>query len=183
LYAYAQAAEIVNPIPDPITPNGVKVKLVPLAAGLTAPNWGVAAPGDSKHTYVTDQNGILWKINTRSGERSVFLDVKARLIPLGAFGPGSFDERGLLGIAFHPRYASNGLLYTFTSEPTSSTPDFPAPDNAAANVHNRVIEWRVSSPGGNNSVVNPASARVVMTWAKPQFNHNGGALEFGEDGM
>ena len=37
---------------------------------------------------------------------------------LGVCGPNTFDERGLLGVAFHPNYQQNGLLYTYTSEPT-----------------------------------------------------------------
>ena len=45
-------------------------------------------------------------------------------MPLGAFGPGSFDERGLLGLAFHPDYRRNGLLYTYTSEPLGPEFDF-----------------------------------------------------------
>ncbi len=52
----------------------------------------------------------MWNIRLHSGTKTVFLDVGDRLVPLGSGGPGTFDERGLLGLAFHPDYAANGLL-------------------------------------------------------------------------
>jgi hypothetical protein len=132
---------------------------------------------------VSDQNGILWKIDLATGDKSVFLDTSARLVPLGAFGPGTFDERGLLGIAFHPDYATNGLLYTYTSEPVSSTADFSTmPTGTVANHQTVITEWQVPSPLDASSVVDPASARELLRIDQPQFNHNGGALNFGPDG-
>lgn len=174
-----------DPIPANITQKGgVKIQLKPIATGLTAPNWGAAAPGDKKNLYVTDQDGILWAVDIKTGAKRAFLDVKDRLVPLGVRGPGSFDERGLLGIAFHPRYRDNGLLYTFTSERTDvGTADFAVPLGAAANCHTTITEWRVPSPGSADATVDKSTARVLMRIAKPQFNHNGGAVAFGPDGM
>ena len=67
----------------PITRFGPLIALTPMTTGLTAPNKGVAAPGDREHLYVVDQIGIVWKVNIADGAKSVFLDVRARLVPLG----------------------------------------------------------------------------------------------------
>lgn len=173
-----------DPTPVAIPRSGVAVQLVPVATGLTAPNWGTAAPGQPGRLFVTDQNGILWAIDLASGIKSVFLDASGRLVGLGVFGPDSFDERGLLGVAFHPDYATNGFLYTYTSEPVGATADFSTmPPATTANHQSVIAEWHVPDPTNPASVVDPASARVLMRVDEPQFNHNGGALNFGPDGM
>jgi glucose/arabinose dehydrogenase len=169
---------------DVILKGDKMIGLELVASGLTAPNYGTSAPGDSGRLFVADQDGILWAIDLESGDKSVFADLSGLLVPLGAFGPGTFDERGLLGVAFHPDYMTNGLLYTYTSEPVSGAADFstvPTPDEAN---HQSVIrEWQVPSPGDPASVVDPASARELLRIDQPQFNHNGGALNSGPDGM
>jgi glucose/arabinose dehydrogenase len=164
--------------------GGVPIKLETVADGLTAPNWGTFAPGDDERLFVTDQNGILWAIDLDTGNKSVFLDVSGRLVALGIGGPGTFDERGLLGVAFHPDYASNGLLYTYTSEPVDGPADFSTmPSGDTANHQSVIIEWQVPDPAGPASVVDPTSARELLRIDQPQFNHNGGALNFGFDRM
>ncbi len=103
------------------------------------------------------------------------------------------DERGFLGLAFHPGFADPtspgfGKLYTYTSEPVASgTPDFPVPPfpNAAGIVpqdHHAVIaEWTVSATNPNQ--VDLTSRREILRVGEPQANHNGGALVFGPDGF
>lgn len=49
-----------DPIPEPIPDSSLDVKLTPVASGLTAPNWGAAAPGIDDRLFVTDQTGELW---------------------------------------------------------------------------------------------------------------------------
>ena len=172
-----------DPLPD--VPTGdVHVKLEVVVAGLTAPNWGASAPGIDDRLYVTDQDGILWNVNLPAGDKSVFLDVTGRIVDLGIFGPGSFDERGLLGVAFHPDYAANGLLYTYTSEPNRGPADFSTmPKGATANHQTVILEWEVPDPSDPDSVVDPRSARELLRIDQPQFNHDGGAINFGPDGM
>ncbi|MHC4430032.1 MAG: PQQ-dependent sugar dehydrogenase, partial [Planctomycetota bacterium] len=171
-----------DPLPD-IPLSKVHVQLTTVAEGLVAPNWGTSAPGDDR-LFVTDQPGTLWAIRTMTGKKSVFLDVSSRLVSLGIFGEGTFDERGLLGVAFHPDYQSNGLLYTYTSEPVRGKADFSTiPEGSSANHQSVIIEWQVPSPGDPESVVDPRSARVLMRIDQPQFNHDGGAVNLGPDGM
>jgi glucose/arabinose dehydrogenase len=169
---------------DVILQGGQRINLEPLASGLTAPNYGTFAPGDYNRLFVSDQDGILWAIHLDDGSKSVFADLSGLLVPLGAFGPGTFDERGFLGVAFHPDYNSNGLLYTLTSEPVSGEADFSTlPAGASANHQAVIREWQVPIPGDSASVVDPASVRELLRIDEPQFNHNGGALNFGPDGM
>ena len=180
----ATAQGLDDPIPQPIRKGGVHIRLEAVATGLTAPNWGVPAPGDADRLFVVDQPGIVWSLDLHSGAKSVFLDTSDRLVALGAFGPGTFDERGLLGLAFHPGYASNGLLYTYTSEPVNGPADFSTmPPGATANHQSVVAEWRVPNPENSASVVDPGTRRELLRIDEPQFNHNAGGLNFGPDGF
>lgn len=181
-FAVAQGLE--DPIPRNIPQGAIQVALEPVASGMTAPNWGIASPVHHKRLYVVDQDGILWAVNLANDSKWVFLDLSALLVELGAFGPGTFDERGFLGVAFHPDYAHNGLLYTYTSEPAQGPADFSTlPPGTTANHHSVIREWQVPHPRKHASVVDPDSTRILMTIAQPQFNHNAGAMNFGRDDM
>jgi glucose/arabinose dehydrogenase len=186
LSADAQEA-LEDPIPDPIKQGQVRVQLEPVADGLTAPNWGTSVPGClnlQDRLIVTDQDGILWGVNVGTGQQRVLLDVRDRLVALGVDGPGTFDERGLLGVALHPDFSSNGLLYTYTSEPVSGDADFSTmPADTDANHQSVVLEWQVPDPCDADAVVDAGSARELLRIDEPQFNHDGGAVNFGPDGM
>lgn len=153
-----------SPIGAPIT---VAVKL--LAEGLASPITIVSADDRTGRLFIVDQTGTV-RVLTRNGVLlpTPFLDVRARMVPLM---PG-FDERGLLGLAFHPDYRKNGRFFVYYSAPLRA--GAPAGFNHTA----RIAEFRVS---GNPNVANPASERVILEVDKPQFNHNGGTLAFGKD--
>lgn len=193
--ALAQQVPLADPIPGPIPASPVQVGLETVMTGLVSPVAGAVAPGDRTHLYVADQAGQVWRVpianredgddddNAANRQPELFLDVSNLLVPLG-LGPGKYDERGLLGIAFHPQFKFNGLFYTFTSQPVKGAADFSTmPAGAAPNCQSVVTEWRVQRPGRRNSPVDPASARELLRIDKPQFNHNGGALAFGPDQM
>lgn len=180
-------------IVEAIQSSNVAVALETVADGFTTPLWAINAPQDNHRIFVVDQIGKIWAIKIAPGanatvpERMLFLDVGTDgldlLVPLGIQGPGSFDERGLLGLAFHPDYRKNGLIYTYTSEPLNGSADFSTmPTGVAANHQSVVREWRVPSPKRANSAVEPTSSRVLLTIDEPQFNHDAGALVFGPDG-
>lgn len=169
---------------EPIEEGGAPLALETVTDGLTSPTWGTAAPGIDDRLMVTDQDGEVWSIDLDTGDRRVFLDVSDRLVTLGAFGPGTFDERGLLGLAFHPDYPTNGLLYTYTSQPVDGPADFSTmPMGVDPNHQSVVTEWRVLDPTDPDAVVDPATAREIVRIDEPQFNHNAGALVFGPDEM
>jgi len=198
--AGAQApVPLADPIPGQLAQSHARVALETVVSGLVSPVAAAVAPGDRRHLYVADQIGLVWRVHIASrvedgddddeddaGSRQPerFLDVRSLLVsPLG-LGPGKFDERGLLGIAFHPQFRFNGLFYTFTSQPVKGAADFSTmPAGAAPNCQSVVTEWRVQRPGRRNSPVDLGSARELMRIDKPQFNHNGGAIVFGPDQM
>ena len=191
-------ADHADPIPEKIPPSNVEFELQLVADGFTTPVLGINAPGNNKQLFIVDQVGTITAVKLEPGtQRGVpdsltFLDVGVTgldlIVPLGAFEPGGFDERGLLGLAFHPDYRKNGLLYTYTSEPLDSgTPDFNIPETGeppAFNASLSVIrEWRVDKPKRAGSAVDPGSSRVLLRIQQPQFNHNGGDIAFGPDGL
>src|SRR5262249_28097933 len=137
------ADKLGNPIPRLLKKGNVKVALQNVASGFNAPVWATGAPGiPANFLYVVDQSGIVWRVDTSDGSKTPFLDVSARLIPLGVFGPGTYDERGFLGIAFHPQFATNGLVYTFTSEPATPNPDFSTlPPMTDPDCQTVITEW------------------------------------------
>ncbi|HET7474570.1 MAG TPA: PQQ-dependent sugar dehydrogenase [Dermatophilaceae bacterium] len=181
-----------DPIHRQIEPGAVQVGLRSVAHGLVAPVAAASAPGVPGSLYVADQPGQIYRVSAAGGPPQLFLDVRARvpLVRLGIFGPGTYDERGLLGLAFDPEFAASRLFYTFTTEVTAAHPhpDFrsvsaadnnprcPLPLSAFKADHVNVVrEWR-DGPAG------PRLSRVVLTVANPQFNHTGGGLQFGPDG-
>jgi len=166
-----------DPIPGPIPQSRLVVGLEVVADGLSAPNGGTFAPGFFERAFfVTDQDGELWEVDLVTGARRVFLDVRDRLVDLSPVQ----DERGFLGVAFHPDYATNGLLYTYTSEPASSPPDFSTMPPGTLPDHQSVVtEWTVPNPRSPLSVADPGAARELLRVDQPQANHNGGALVFG----
>lgn len=186
--AVAQNHEpLEDPIPEPIAEGPLEVRLETVATGMTAPNWGTSIPACKRlaaRLAVTDQDGTLWAVNLANGEKGVLLDVSDRLVSLGIAGPGTFDERGFLGVAFHPDFDENGLLYTYTSQPVDGPADFSTlPEDVDANHQSVVTEWAIPDPCNAESVVDPDSARELLRVDEPQFNHDGGALTFGPDGM
>lgn len=175
------AKRLDNPIPAAIEKGAIRVRLKTIATRLAAPNWAVSAPADSEHLYVSDQNGKLWRINLADGSK-LFFDLSTLLVPLGAFGSESYDERGFLGFAFHPQYASNELVYTYTSEPATTNSDFSTiPPGGSANHRSTVREWKLNF-STFTSEPTTMDNRLLLTVDQPQFNHNGGALNFGPDG-
>lgn len=93
-----------------------------------------------------------------------------------------YDERGLLGVAFHPGFAdpsSPGFrkLYTYTNEPVvAGTADFTVPMSGEFNNQAVIAEWQVSA--NNPDVVDVTTRRELMRIDHPQFNHDGGQLAF-----
>ena len=128
-------------------------RLKVFARGLDNPVLLTNAPGDPGAFYIVEQTGRI--VRMRAGKRTVFLDVRREV----EFG----GEQGLLGLAFHPSYARNRLLYiAYTS----------------ADGRNTVARYR-----SNGNVAVPSSRSLLLSVPDPYGNHNGGQLAFGKDGM
>jgi glucose/arabinose dehydrogenase len=98
------------------------------------------------------------------------MDLRDRMVSLD---PG-YDERGLLGLAFHPDYSKNGRLFVLYSAPLRAE----APAGFDYTTH--ISEFAVSDESPNR--VNMSSERVLLRVDKPYMNHNGGTIAFGPDG-
>jgi glucose/arabinose dehydrogenase len=174
-----------DPIP-PLIPQGpVHVRLTPVVTGLPSPVDLVAAPDSSGRLFIIDQTGKIFVLSNGALLATPFLDESAHIVPLNA----TYDERGLLDLAFHPGFTnpnSPGFhkLYTFESVPTGPAADFTFPNAgsppASPNCQTVFYEWSVSAT--NPNVVDTSTKREVVRIDKPYSNHNGGALRFGPDG-
>ncbi|MBA9026835.1 PQQ-dependent sugar dehydrogenase [Peribacillus huizhouensis] len=168
----------------------VKVSLRPIVSKLNLPTVLKTAilPGDSKEAlFIATQVGEIFYI--REGVIRTFLDIRPRIVKLGnsepGVSPGGYDERGLLGLAFHPEFYYNGLFYLHysvagTQGPAAlSEPFRPNPcDPRTLNLRwiNRetqydhidtVEEWILPSNG------QPEKRRTLLNLRRPFFNHNG----------
>lgn len=158
----AAAATGPSPIGDPMT---ARLELV--AEGLTAPVALVEAPDGTGRLFVVDQAGRIRIIDAAGNLLpDPFLDLSARMVTLN---PG-FDERGLLGLAFHPDYANNGRFFVYYSAPLREG----APDGFNHTSH--ISEFAVSD---DPNMADAASEQILLQVDQPQANHNAGALAFG----
>ncbi len=158
--------------PMMLAPSGpFTLTLTRIAGGFSSPVALVAPPDDSGRLFVVEQTGRI-RIVSKSGAtlEQPFLDLRDRLVELSPV----YDERGFLGLAFHPDYVRNGRFYVFYSAPPG--PD--TPDGFSA--ENHVSEFRVSS---NPDRANTGTERILLRISQPDFNHNGGGLVFGPDGL
>ena len=140
-----------------ITPPPTTVPVGDTTLGLEAVAEGFERPvffaSSGGRGYVVDQPGRVWAL-VDGGDPVVVLDIRDRVSFSG--------ERGLLGLAFHPDHA--GVLYV----------NYTRSDGATV-----VSEFAV---GGDPSVADPSSERVVLVVAQPAGNHNGGMIAFGPRG-
>ena len=123
-----------------------------VATGLNRPVWVGAAPGDPGALWVLEQPGRV--VRLAGGRRTTLLDMSDQVLT-GA-------EQGLLGIAFHPDFATTRRLYLHWSDPRGDT---------------RVAEFRARS----DHTLEPRPIRQLLMVDQPEENHNGGQLAFGPD--
>lgn len=177
-----------QPIAERIAKSPTHVDLETVASGLTAPVALTPDPSEPGRLAVVDQAGFIRLIEAGQLRAEPFLDVRDRLVQplgiLGRFNETDYDERGLLGFAFHPDVAKQskpgfGRVYTYTSEPVQGPADFSVEGVQTMNHQSVVTEWQLAADG---SRVDSASAREILRIDQPQFNHNGGDLAFGPDG-
>jgi hypothetical protein len=163
----------------------VKVRFRPIVTKINLPTVLKTAilPGDSmERLFIATQVGEIFYIS--NGAVRTFLDIRPRIIKLGDPG-GGYDERGLLGLAFHPQFYYNGLFYIHysvagTQGPGALSESFqPNPcDPNTLNLRwiNRetqydhidtVEEWILQSNG------QPQKRRTLLNLRRPFFNHNG----------
>lgn len=152
LLALAPSA-FAAPAPAWAPSAGLRATIV--AQGLDAPLF-VTAPAGDPRLFVVEQPGRIRIVKNGRLLPEPFLDLTSRI--------RSGGERGLLGLAFHPNYAANGLFFVnFT--------------NRDGDTH--VERFRVSADPDR---ADPASAQLVIRIEQPYSNHNGGMIAFAPDG-
>jgi glucose/arabinose dehydrogenase len=156
-----------NPTPSP-TPSssscsaGTPVAGTPalttelVVRGLSSPLDLQVPAGDSR-LFVVEQGGRIRIVRGGAVVAQPFFDISGRI--------SSGGERGLLGLAFHPRYSENGRFYVNYTDPRGDS---------------HVSEFRVSA---NADVADAGSEREMLFVRQPFANHNGGGLAFGNDGF
>ncbi|MGF1621679.1 MAG: PQQ-dependent sugar dehydrogenase [Rhodomicrobiaceae bacterium] len=152
----------------------VQVKLEPFVTGVNAPLMMVQPPGDDR-MFVVEQWGRIRIINKGELRAEPFLDIRNKIVNLHH----DFDERGLLGLAFHPDFANNGKFYVAYSTHLNFQQDLGVMFWWSHT--NVVAEYTLSSE--NPNAANPNSERIIHSLNWPQFNHNGHWIGFGTDGM
>lgn len=163
-----------------MTANLKPVDLKLVAADFASPIGVVAVPDASGRLAVIDQVGKIWMLDKAGNKMATpFLDITNKMVTLRQ----AYDERGLLGLAFHPDYSRNGKLYVFyTAPPPAGGPTTDAGNTGLPKVWDNtttVSEFLVSS---NPDLANINSERKLLQEPHPQFNHNGGTVAFGPDG-
>ena len=148
----------------PAVPIGLRF----IAGGFTAPIT-IADPHDgSGRLFMVDQSGYV-KVFFMNGTvlDKPFLDVRDRLVRIDP----TYDERGLLSIAFHPQFASNGRVFVYYSAPIRAGVD---PNWSCTN---HLSEFHIS--GSDPNQVDMSTEKILLQVDKPYQNHNGGTLLFG----
>ncbi len=147
----AMAALLTTPAPA----QGFGLEVV--SDALSQPLFATAPAGDPR-LFVVEQTGAIRIVEEGSLREEPFLDL-SDLISVGS-------ERGLLGLAFHPDYASNGRFYVNYTDTAGDT---------------RIVGYTVSADDPN--VADAESANELLSVDQPRANHNGGWIAFGPDGL
>ena len=146
------------PPPPPPPPPSFALATEVVADGLQAPVFLTAPPGDGR-LFIVEQGGLVRVVSASDQLLSIpFLDLRSKITT-------SCSEQGLLSLAFHPRFASNGFVYVNYTRGDGDT----------------VIERY--TVGSDPDRADPASAAQILQVPQTACNHNGGLLLFGPDGM
>jgi glucose/arabinose dehydrogenase len=157
--------ELIINSSDPLVPiNPGKLSFQEVAGGLTNPVFITNAGDGSGRLFIVEKTGTIRILKNGSLLGTPFLDIHTTI--------KSGGEQGLLALAFHPSYSTNGFFYLAYTAPREG-------DTTGSNL---VLEkYSVSETDGD--LANPGSGVILMTIPHPTYsNHNGGTLAFGGDG-
>jgi glucose/arabinose dehydrogenase len=138
--------------------NSQSVDIVPFATGFSSPT-DISHPVNDARLFVVQQSGAIRILNPNGSINATnFLTLTSATITSGG-------ERGLLGLAFHPSYATNGYFYVNYTNTSGNTV---------------IARYSVSA---NPNIADATSGTILLTITQPFSNHNGGSLKFGPDGF
>lgn len=142
----------------PQVPLGSQYQWQEVSTGLARPLLLTNAGDGSNRMFIVEQAGYIWVMENGQILTQPFLDISGIV-------NSTSNERGLLGLAFHPDYENNGQFYVNYS-----------------NVDGDTVVARYTVLEANANVADPSSASFVIQIEQPYPNHNGGDLAFGSDG-
>jgi glucose/arabinose dehydrogenase len=123
-----------------------------------------SAKDGSKRIFIVQQSGIIKVLQPGATTPTDFINLSSKIvIPVSPS-----DERGLLGLTFHPQFATNGKFYVNYTRVGDGT--------------TVVAEYKTTTGTGNSNQGDISSERILFTVPQPFSNHNGGMVEFGPDG-
>ncbi|MFQ3565848.1 MAG: PQQ-dependent sugar dehydrogenase [Aggregatilineales bacterium] len=134
-----------------------------VASGFDNPLYVTHAGDGSGRLFGVEQTGAIWILQDGEVLAEPFIDL-SNLLPPDVFR-GTYTERGLLGLAFHPNYAKNGLFFVHYTN---------------LDGHSVIARYRVSAEDPNRA--DPQSGLIILTVEQPFIDHNGGHVAFGPDG-
>ena len=161
------APSIDAAIADCNVASGTALTTELVAGGFRVPILVTHAPGDPR-LFVVQNDGRIFIIEDGQRLETPFLDLSTSGEDLILSG----GERGLLGLTFHPDYATNRRFFIYYSSRLDPGPD---DDHIAI-----IAEYKVSEADPN---VAETAEKVILSQIQPRANHNGGNIEFGPDGM
>ena len=138
-------------------------QLVEVITGLHRPVYVTHAGDGTNRLFVVEQSGLIKVVADGQVLADPFLDTTALISPEAL--NDSYTERGLLGLAFHPDYAENGLFYVNYTD---------------RNGHTILSRYSVAADDANRA--DATSALPLLYVQQPYANHNGGHMAFGPDG-
>ena len=147
----------------------LKVEL--LVGGLSRPVFVCSPPGDSNRLFIVEQRfqtGVQHFGRIKIYDRSAGALLATPFLITSQVRSGG--EQGLLGFAFHPGYETNGYFYVNLNPSTSPN-------------RTEIRRYRVLGEPKTSNEADPASMKVILTYAQPESNHNGGWMGFGKDGF
>ncbi len=145
-------SSLVLAAPSPLT-----IRLQTVTSGLASPVLVRNAKDGTKRLFIVQQRGIIRVLQPGATTSTTFMDITSKVSNSGS-------ERGLLGLTFHPNFATNNYFFVnYTRLSDGAT-----------------IVARYTAINGNTSG-DPNSERILLTIAQPFTNHNGGMIEFGPD--
>jgi glucose/arabinose dehydrogenase len=144
------------------------IKLQLITDQLTLPTAFASTKSLPTTLFVCEQEGRIRVIQNGKLAATPFLDITGEVLKRQGY-----DERGLLGLAFHPDYASNGKFYVYISVKSEG--------KKGVDHETEVREYTVSK--ANPQLAEKSSMRKVLVFDQPESNHNGGDLKFGADGF
>jgi glucose/arabinose dehydrogenase len=145
------------------------VNTLSVAGGLVRPLFVTAPPGDSTRVFIVEQrSGSLGRIR--------IVNIPANTLnatPYLQVTVSTSTEQGLLGLAFHPDFLSNGYFFV----------NYTRPAEAGVSAGSTIIaRYRANAPFATSTTADAASATILLTIPQPDANHNGGWIAFGPDG-